>query len=617
MMRLVPPQTRPGLFAPETQAPTTVVVRTRRPGPRRRALLPPLLGIVAGLLWLLGLSPVLPGQLGGLGLIATLSPVLLLAYPVLLAAVTLELLRRRPRPGVLTGLTVLGVVLVYGLQPASEQTARMTVSWLHTGFAQYIADNGQALQGYDARFSWPGFFSLVALLTKASGQPDASPLLQWAPLVFAGLATLGMRALAVAVLGHGRGAWLATWVFLLAEWTEQDYFSPQATTYVIMLAAIGLSVRYLVHPGLAARTPARPRRVSPPPHLPRERLAAQGLIVLCALALAPSHQLTPFLLAGLLGVMVLTRRLRPGWLPWLVLVPALVWFSLGAKDFWQGQLHMVVGDVGQLGASVDQGITGRFVGDAGRTAILLVRVGLTGLIFTLAVAGWWTRRRQGLRSAALVLLAVAPLGVTALQSYGGEVFVRCYLFALPFSAILAACWLDGVLGARPSPGPVRSAPRIGRRSTRLRAVLVCVVLTVLGLATIAARGGNDAYTSYSRADVAAVAEAYRLARAGQTISALNADAVPLGFDEIGVVSQNAIEETCPAFARVADCVLTAAPDYLLVTPSQENYGKIYYGLSPGWTTRLVSDLRYTGKYRVVFDDDGSELLARVEGVNVP
>jgi hypothetical protein len=613
-MELAPPRGRgePDLFPPAT------VVRAGSPRRRPRGLAAPGLAALAALLWLLGLHPVLPTDLGSLGLIAALSPATLLAYPMLLAAVVLELLRRPLRPHVLAAMTILGVVLVYGLQPASEQTARITVSWLHTGFAGYIADNGQALQGFDARFSWPGFFSLIAFLTKAAGQPDASPLLQWAPMILAGLAVLGMRALAVTVLGDGRAAWLATWVFLLTEWTEQDYFSPQATTYLLMLATLALTARYLVRPGLAVALPFRgrsPQRPRPMPRgLPAERLAVQGLIVLFALALAVSHQLTSLLLFGLLLVLALTRRLWSNWLPWLVLVPALVWFALGAKDFWWGQLHLVIGGLGKVGSSVNEGITDRFVGDAGRTAILVVRVGLTIVVGTLAAAGWWARRRRGLRAAPLPLLAIAPLALVVLQSYGGEVFVRCYLFALPFAAILVASWLDAVLGARPAPGAMRATIRIGHRLTRARVVTVGVILTLFGMGTVVARGGNDAYTSFSRTDVAAVADAYRLARPGQTISGISTDALPLGFSRIGVATQSALAVRCPTyFVDPRACVLEETPDYFLVTPSEDNYGRIYYGLAAGWTDALAGDLVHDGKYRVVFDENGSKLLTRVTG----
>ncbi|WP_158684545.1 hypothetical protein [Amycolatopsis orientalis] len=610
MTRLAPPVSGFRSSAAGTRT-RTKLPRFRLPGDPKDALGPSLAGL-AGVLWLAGLRPVVPAELGSLGLVTALSPVLIAAYPVLAAAVVVELVRRRPRPRVLASCTALGVLLVYGLQPASEQTARLTVSWLHTGFARYLADNGQPLQGYDARFSWPGFFSLIAFLTRASNAPDATPLLRWAPAVIAGIAVLGVRVLAAAVLGTGRASWLATWIFLLAEWTEQDYFSPQAATYLIMLAALALVVRYLVRPGLAYGGPSRPAHRAPPANLVRERLVAHGLLLLFALALAPSHQLTPFLLAGLLLVMALTGRLWPGWLPWVVLVPALVWFALGAKDFWQGQLSMVIGDFGQVGSSVDQGITGRFTGDAGRTAILFLRVCLTGAVGALALGGWWARRRRGLRSVPLVLLALAPLGLAALQSYGGEVFVRCFLFALPFAAILGGCGLDALLPRPCGPGAARAAARVRPRSGGIGPVAVAAVLAALGLGTVTARGGGDAYLSYTRADVAAVAAAYRSAAPGQTISVLSADATPIGFDKIGLVSQPSLERTCPGYVRAATCVLDAAPDYLVVTPSQENYGRIYYGLAPGWTDRLVADLLYGGNYRVVFDQGGAKLLARAD-----
>jgi hypothetical protein len=581
----------------------------------RRNLIAPTLAILAALLWLFGLHPVTPAQMGSLGLITALSPALLMSYPVLLAAVVFELMSRRPRRRLLAALTTLGVVLVYGLQPASEQTARLTASWLHAGFAHYIADNGHVLQGYDARFSWPGFFALIAFLTKASGQPDATPLLQWAPVVLAGLATLGMRALAVVVLGHGRGAWLATWVFLLAQWTEQDYFSPQAAAFIIMLAAVAVTARYLIHPPLTDPRRAGPRGRLPPANLPRDRLIAEALVVLFALALAPSHQLTPYMLTGLLLLMVITGRLWPGWLPWLVFVPALVWFALGAKDFWQGQLPMVIGDIGHIASSVNEGIGSRFVGDTGRTAILMVRVGITGVIGLLGLTGWWIQRRRGSRSWALPLLAVAPFGMVALQSYGGEVFVRCYLFALPFAAILGATALESLLGTLPAPGAMKVTALHGRGSSRsvgrtayARAGLTCAVLAVVGLATIIARGGNDAYTSFSRSDLGAIQTAYRLARPGQTISGLTGDALPLDYAQVGVNQQKS--NSCTNWRDTAECVLTSAPDYFIVTPSQEKYGKFYYGLRPGWTDNLVADLRNSGLYRIVFEQDGSRVLQK-------
>jgi hypothetical protein len=561
----------------------------------------PALAVLSVVLWLFGLHPVTPGQLDSLGLIDQLSPVLLAAYPILVAAVVIELATQRPRQRLVAVYTALGVLFVYGLQPASEQIARMSVAWLHVGFARYIADHGQTLGGYDGRFSWPGFFSLAAFVSRASGQADLTPLLQWAPVVLAGLATLGTRALAVAALGADRRAWLATWVFLLTEWTEQDYFSPQATTYVVMLGALALTVQYLVRPGPGMLARTRPRGRPVPLNTSRDRLVAEAAILLIALALAPSHQLTSFLFAGLLLVMLLTGWLWTAWLPWAVLIPAVAWFSLGARDFWQGQLKLVIGDVGQIGSSVDQGLSQRFVGDAGRTFILDVRVGLTLVVALLAAGGWWWLRRHGFRSWALPPLAIAPFGLITLQSYGGEVFLRCFLFALPFAAILASLPLHDLL----------ATTKHGRGMRAAALSLAVVVLTVLGLATVTARGGNDAYTSFSRADLAAVQFAYQHAAPGQTIGGLTGD-LPIGYARIGEVLPVSFEDTCHELTSMDNCILDRPSTFLVVTPSQDNAGQIYYGYPAGWTTGVVRQLIASGKYHLVYTQDDSLVLAEAD-----
>jgi len=591
-----------------------------------RGFATPATAALAASLWLLGLHPVLPAQMGSLGLIAQLSPVQLASYPILVAAMVAEVAAARPRPRLLAAFTALGVLLVYGLQPASEQAARMSVAWTHAGFAQYIAVHGHVLNGFDARFSWPGFFSLIAFIARASGRTDATGLLRWAPMVLAGLGTLGMRALATQVLGTGRAAWIATWLFLFAEWTEQDYFSPQAVTYVLMLAGLAVTLRYLVRSkGDSPRTMAS--RGGLGGSSPRASTAAQAIVVVIALALAPSHQLTPFVFGGLLLIMLFTRRLCAPWLPWLVLAPAVLWFGLGATDFWQGHLNTIFGDIGNVSSSVHQGIGARFVGDAGRTFLLGLRVGLTAAMGLLALTGWGVLRRRGTRSWTLPLLAAAPFTLVALQSYGGEIFLRCYLFALPFAAILAAVAVDALIGtghalAGGSGGvvpPGKHGSRLRPRGALLRRAMplaaAFAILTGLGLATVTARGGNDAYTSISRADVAAMDYTYLHATPGQSIAALLSD-VPLSYRNVGSVTQRFFD-SCPEMTDMARCVLDAPPDYLLITPSQDNHGRIYYGLRPGWTNQVVRRLLASGRYRQVFDEAGSRVLARQPRAGVP
>jgi hypothetical protein len=84
---------------------------------------------------------------------------------------------------------------------------------------------------------------------------------------------------------------------------------------------------------------------------------------------------------------------------------------------------------------------------------------------------------------------------------------------------------------------------------------------------------------------------------------------PLSAAHLDDLLQGSVEDNCPDFTRIADCVTKQRPDFLVVNPSQEAYGRIYYGLEPKWTDRIVKQLAASGRYRVVFDQNRSRVLA--------
>jgi len=604
------------LVPPRGEEPARAVSSGPRPGPgagRPAFLADPFFGpglaAVAVVLWILGLHPVPPEAIGGLGLVAELSVPTLLSYPLLVAAVVLELLRYRPRTGLLSLYTLVGVLGVYGLQPAVEQVARLPVAWLHAGFADYIATHGDILHDYDARFSWAGFFSLVAMVTRAAGLDNALPLLNWSPVVLAGLAVLGVRALAVSALGNRRAAWIAPWIYLVANWTEQDYFSPQGTAMILMLAALTLTFRHLVRPRLTEPVKARLRARLAPRSSPKARLVAQGSVVLIGLALAPTHQLTPFVLGAMLMLLLVFGRLWPAWMPFVVLGGAVVWFSLGAAEFWSGQLvQMILSPLGDVSSSVDEGILARFAGSPGRLVVLTVRIGITLFVAAMAAWGIWMMWRDTVRSWLLPALCVAPFGLAVAQPYGGEVFMRCFLFALPVMALPAALALERA---------VTSARRMRWRNRPVRTVLTAavpwVVLTGLVAGTLTARGGNDAYVSFHDSDIAAASWAVQQAEPGERVDSL-VNSVPLSFARVGEVSQYEVDGYCEEqmddVPALVACLRVKGPDYLVLTEPQWAYLRIFEKVSDTYGADLVRELEATGVYHVEFDDRGSLVLGR-------
>jgi hypothetical protein len=52
--------------------------------------------------------------------------------------------------------------------------------------------------------------------------------------------------------------------------------------------------------------------------------------------------------------------------------------------------------------------------------------------------GWWRRRRHQYRERSLPVLTFVPFLGFGMQSYGGEMALRVFMFALPGAALLAA-----------------------------------------------------------------------------------------------------------------------------------------------------------------------------------
>ncbi|WP_406068736.1 hypothetical protein [Micromonospora sp. NBC_01638] len=125
-----------------------------------------------------------------------------------------------------------------------------------------------------------------------------------------------------------------------------------------------------------------------------------------------------------------------------------------------------------------------------------------------------------------------------MQSYGGEIFLRVYAFALPFMAILLAAVLVPVWPAR-------------RRA--LAALTAGVLSTVLIGAFFVARYGNDAFEQVRPADHRAVEWLYAHAPAGVSFVSVTSNVPwraqgieryryrPLGED-LGPTTVTAIEE---------------------------------------------------------------------------
>src|ERR1019366_3804502 len=145
---------------------------------------PLLLGTLGLVLWFIAVRRSEFSHIGQLGLVTTLGWTFYAGLGLLVSGLSLALARDPLRPHHLMVLVIGLVIMLFGTASAVEPTARLVDSWVHAGFVQYIFVHGHVLNGYDARFSWPGGFSLGAVLVGFTGQTNALDFLRWVPLVF-------------------------------------------------------------------------------------------------------------------------------------------------------------------------------------------------------------------------------------------------------------------------------------------------------------------------------------------------------------------------------------------------------------------------------------------------
>ena len=103
-------------------------------------------------------------------------------------------------------------------------------------------------------------------------------------------------------------------------------------------------------------------------------------------------------------------------------------------------------------------VSGRIEGGSStHKLVLYTRVALAGGVMALACWGWWRRRDHRYRERSLLVLTFVPFLGFGMQSYGGEMALRVFMFALPGAGAARRDWPS----SRAPGSPRRNGTRTG------------------------------------------------------------------------------------------------------------------------------------------------------------
>lgn len=305
---------------------------------------------------------------------------------------------------------------VYGL-PQIQSAAK------HVGFVQQVLGVGHLDRHIGIYQAYSGFFSLSGWICDLAGTRDPMGLATYWPIIIdiAGLAVL--RLFFGTLLRSSYRIYIALAFSFLVNVAGQDYFSPQSVGFVLAFGIFALAI------GAEATGLSRRTRI--------------GLIILISCALAVIHELSPYLVAVVLGVFVVAKIVRPIYIPLLAGLPAALWALLN----WSVLRRFV----SFHGFSLSNLTPPKTVATPGLERLPIVGQGtdamLAGLLvlICLAMIGFLAAvtRKSGWGffspsyAWAMLISAGSGLFLVAANPYGNEGIFRAALFAVPWLAALA------------------------------------------------------------------------------------------------------------------------------------------------------------------------------------
>ncbi|WP_260684297.1 hypothetical protein [Rhodococcus sp. KBS0724] len=564
---------------------------------------------------------------GHFGIITEIGPIYVLGLVTLCGTIVYTLRRRLIDHVLMAANIVMLIVYTTMLVPVSTGETTVPVAFVHRGFINILAQSGTLPNSIDARFSWAGFFSAGAHLITVADVPDATVLLLWAPLYMGALLAFPLYAIAIAITGRVRLAWLAVVIYQLFNWYQQDYFAPQAVAtifYTTILATLLWQLRRsplpVIGSGIGRFIVSAPRRT--PGFVPGfdslRTLAVGAVLLLLIVATTVSHQITPILVIVVLASFSLfgATRYRTLWLAAGLVFAA--WFSYGATDFWIGHLQSIFSEIGQVGNSVGRGVSERITGDPTYQQMQYLRMGASGLLAMVAFVGWvLSRHRRTWLVAGAV--AAAPFSLVLLQSYGGEMIIRCFVLASPVLAPFAAIALAHAGNQiRKALNPVSSGnhtqPSKTRPSHWVGAAAATLALVSLGLLLTTNRGLNTAFEA-STTDQVTVSDQFIAAVPPSTTimtwsHASHTNGVRRTLDPLGPRMMFVDSYDCAN--DLSGCALARDPMYVYVTSQGIGMALLQQGMTQEYLDAELAAIIDSGLYVPMIEKPSITILRRVD-----
>jgi hypothetical protein len=373
---------------------------------------------------------------GDLGLFSVLPPEYFISICLLTFSFVFSLCKSERNQKIL-GIQILMLTIILVSTPILlEGSPRFHSSLKAGGEIDYLVRHTFLAPGSIRYNNWPSLDILGAILTVIT-DIDVTTLLLFSPLCSNILYLLIVFTLFSKTLDDNLKVWLASWIYVLLNWLNQDYFSPQNAAYIIYLLFI-LVFYFSIYK--------------------KSGVSIRILYPILIISLVTYHLLTPSVLILNLIPFVLISRLKQfpslssiikdikkipsiNLLFLLLIVVFLSWQMYGANSMLPKIIHSLRDSLHSNNAiSSTKSLMTR--GSQNHEMITAFRMNFAMLINFIAFIGafhlFFIEKKRTFFSITMAAIMCTNLGLVFTGGYGGEILIRIMLFSLlPLSFFIA------------------------------------------------------------------------------------------------------------------------------------------------------------------------------------
>lgn len=319
---------------------------------------------------------------------------------------------------------ILLIFILHATPPLVEENVRFTATYKNYRAVDYIRQKGYINTSKQWIHNWPSFSILYSVLIQLATFPE-DILLKFYPTFFNVILSLFLFAFFNMVSKNGRITWFSLWIFHIANWIGQDYFSMQS---------LGLSVYVLVILSiLKAITQTRMRK------------SWVIIFLLLFYLVVTSHALSSIVILLAIFTLLIFRRLKRLVLAINSIIIFSSWSIYGAITYLQWNMKKLIFEALDFNLVLQKNIFTRISGSSARIFVTQIRI-IFSLFFIffafLSIILLVKNKKFGEIEKRNFFLLLSIIPILGLFSYGGELFMRIYLFSLIFISYFISLGLN-------------------------------------------------------------------------------------------------------------------------------------------------------------------------------